>query len=335
MHTEVGVRQKCQDAGGAPVSNGRVLLSYLSAALLAVAFIGNSVDRSQASSLQLASYTPAKDFVVLSLKESSTITARIPQETFLSRYEVVSKMIGTLEPKSRPKPRAEDSSESRRFVQAVASQAACVTGGLFDNCPGLIDLLQSKQMAWPGFGEVPLPPVRGHRIAVASLSDAVYVDEDDDPVIVDVVAPVDRPSMRSGEVIIGAASTYNPYDGDDNDAGGAETASGELYNPIAWTAAIQIDLRDKFGGVRYGRLYQPMFALVELNGKRAIVRINDVGPLRPGRVVDLSTQAMHYFDQSLKRGVLDGALVTPLVGTNWTPGPLGATPMVAVASSGL
>ena len=150
----------------------------------------------------------------------------------------------------------------------------------------------------------------------------------------DIVTSFDRPEMKAGEVIIGVASTYNPYDKDDNDAGGAETASGELYNPIAWTAAIQTKLRGKFAGVRYGRLYKPSFALVELNGKRAVVKINDVGPLRPGRVIDLSTQVMHYFDPSLQLGILDGALVTPLVGSDWTPGPLGTTPAITVASSG-
>ena len=333
MHTEVGVGQGRKDGGKGLRSNSRVLWGYLSAAVLAVAFAAGGVDRSQASPVQLASYKPAEDFVVLSLKNSSTIAARIPQETFLSRYEVVSNMIETLEPEARPAPHGERRFEREMFVKAAVSQARCLTGGLFDNCPGFVELLESRHKAWPRFAEIPLPPVRGRRVKVASLSDVV--NETRDLVTVNIVAPVDRLAMRSGAVIIGAASTYNPCDRDDNDAGGAETASGELYNPIAWTAAIQSGLREKFAGVRYGRLYRPSFAVVELNGRRAIVRINDVGPLRPGRVIDLSTQAMHYFDPSLRDGVLDGALVTPLVGTNWTPGPLGNTPMVAVASSDL
>src|SRR5271168_187085 len=52
--------------------------------------------------------------------------------------------------------------------------------------------------------------------------------------------------------IIGIASTYNPYRAGPQ-SGGTETASGEPYDPTAWTAAIQIDLREKFGGVRYGK----------------------------------------------------------------------------------
>ena len=78
--------------------------------------------------------------------------------------------------------------------------------------------------------------------------------------------------------------------------GQAETASGELYDPTTWTAAIQIDLRERFGGVRFGKDYRPAYALVAYADKQAIIKINDVGPLEPGRVIDLSEQAMRYFD---------------------------------------
>jgi rare lipoprotein A len=54
-----------------------------------------------------------------------------------------------------------------------------------------------------------------------------------------------------GISIVGAASMYNPYRPGYRE-GGLETASGERYNPSAWAAAIQIDLREKFGGVRQG-----------------------------------------------------------------------------------
>ena len=60
--------------------------------------------------------------------------------------------------------------------------------------------------------------------------------------------------------IVGTASTYNPYS-DGGDAEYFETASGDLYDPADWTAAIQIDLRYYFGGVRYGRNYRPAYAL--------------------------------------------------------------------------
>src|SRR4029450_4998165 len=59
--------------------------------------------------------------------------------------------------------------------------------------------------------------------------------------------------------IMGAVSTYNPFRGG-KEEGGPQTSSGELYDPLAWTAAIKTELRNRFRG--YGRLYQPTFALV-------------------------------------------------------------------------
>jgi rare lipoprotein A len=81
--------------------------------------------------------------------------------------------------------------------------------------------------------------------------------------------------------IVGAASMYNPYRPGYRE-GGLETASGERYNPSAWAAAIQTDLREKFGGVRRGN--RTSYALVEGINKKVIVKINDVGPLKPGRI---------------------------------------------------
>ena len=147
-------------------------------------------------------------------------------------------------------------------------------------------------------------------------------------------ATSDAALLDTADVIIGSASMYNPYDADDGDAGGIETASGEFYDPFAWTAAIKIDLRDAFGGINYGRDYRPTFALVEGAGKSAIVRINDVGPLRPGRVIDFSQRAMRYFDPTMQRGVIHSVVVTPLVGSNWTQGPLDmAPPLITVTSN--
>ena len=143
---------------------------------------------------------------------------------------------------------------------------------------------------------------------------------------------------RSGEppiMIVGIASMYNPGDPDDRDAGDAQTASGELYDGAAWTAAIRTDLRGKFGGVRYGKNYRPAYALVEAGGKRAIIKINDVGPLAFGRVIDLNKRTMRYFDPSLQRGLIHGMHVVALPGKNWKPGPVddvGEKMMLASAS---
>src|SRR6516165_9325483 len=108
--------------------------------------------------------------------------------------------------------------------------------------------------------------------------------------------------VASGATIVGAASMYNPYRPGYRE-GGADTASGERYDPSAWAAAIQTDLRNKFGGVRNGT--KPKYALVEGEGKKAVIKINDVGPLRPGRIIDFDERTMRYFDPSLERGVID------------------------------
>ncbi len=124
-----------------------------------------------------------------------------------------------------------------------------------------------------------------------------------------------------GVTIIGVASTYNPYR-PGRQEGGKETASGEPYDPIEWAAAIQTDLREKFGGVSYGKQYRPAYALVEGADKKAIIKINDVGPLKAGRVIDFNEQTMRYFDPTLKLGLIRGVMITPLVGDDWPTGPI-------------
>ena len=120
--------------------------------------------------------------------------------------------------------------------------------------------------------------------------------------------------------LIGAASTYNPFR-PDSSAGGILTASGENYSANSWTAAIQTKLRRFFGGVFSGKAYRPRFALVETTDQRAVVKINDVGPLKPGRIIDLNEQAMRYFDPTMQRGVIKTIKVTPLPGEHWIAGP--------------
>jgi rare lipoprotein A len=143
---------------------------------------------------------------------------------------------------------------------------------------------------------------------------------------------IEEDAALAQSAIIGTASTYNPYRHGD-DSGGFQTASGEFYDPAAWTAAIQIDLRARAGGVRYGRLYQPTYVLVDSGGKRAIVKINDVGPLKPGRVIDLNERAMRYFDPYLRRGLLTDVKLTLLPGADWTPGPIAGAPLAIFASA--
>ena len=127
-------------------------------------------------------------------------------------------------------------------------------------------------------------------------------------------------NAASGDAIVGAASTYNPFQPGWRE-GGPDTASGERYDPSVWSAAIKTSLRQKFGGVQYGA--RPKYALVEAVGKKVIVKINDVGPLTPGRVIDLNERVMRHFDPSLQLGVIYGVRVSPLFGDYWIPGPVG------------
>ncbi len=130
----------------------------------------------------------------------------------------------------------------------------------------------------------------------------------------------------AGEVILGGASFY--------DTPGEETASGEQYDPKLFTAAAQLEIRDKFGGIRFGREYRPIFALAEYAGKRAILKFNDVGPLRPGRKFDLSRAAMEHFG-GIARGVLAEFKVTLLPpNQEYTPGPLPDVEWIPIESNG-
>ena len=152
------------------------------------------------------------------------------------------------------------------------------------------------------------------------------------PMRADLTAPERQEIVAAGEAVVGIASTYNPGDPTDLDAGNAETASGERYDADSWTAAIRTDLRGKFGGVRFGRNYQPTFALVEAGDKSFIVKINDVGPLKPGRIIDLNVRSMRYLDPTMQRGLVADVKVTPLAGQDWALGPVTDPGPVTVAS---
>jgi rare lipoprotein A len=196
--------------------------------------------------------------------------------------------------------------------------------------------LYAPQRATLALADGDFPPVlrlagRGARGSLWKSVDATPAAAER-PALRAALAPErDRPApplMR--EPIVGSASMYNPC-APGMPAEGAETASGELYDAEAWTAAIQIDLRARFGGVRYGRNYRHAYALVESEDKRAIVKINDVGPLAPGRVIDLNQRTMRYFDPSLELGLVPNVRITPLEGSDWTPGPVqDASPIGAV-----
>ena len=120
--------------------------------------------------------------------------------------------------------------------------------------------------------------------------------------------------LSTDEVIVGIASFYDDPQ---------KTASGEEYDPDAFTAAAQLLIRDRFGGIQFGRLYRSAYGLGEYQRRKIIVRFNDVGPLRPGRKFDLSRAAMAYFDSSLDKGLLPDFKMTPLpLGRVYPVGPV-------------
>jgi hypothetical protein len=75
------------------------------------------------------------------------------------------------------------------------------------------------------------------------------------------ISVASRAALLGSPAIFATASMYNPFR-PGYESGGPETASGERYDPDAWTAAIKTGLRDQFGGVRYGRNYRTAYALV-------------------------------------------------------------------------
>jgi rare lipoprotein A len=87
---------------------------------------------------------------------------------------------------------------------------------------------------------------------------------------------------RTGPYQVGTASWYGEY------FEGRPTASGEPYNMYDLTAA---------------HMTLPLGTLVRVtnlrNRRSVIVRINDRGPVVPGRIIDLSYNAAHFlrFDQ--------------------------------------
>lgn len=96
--------------------------------------------------------------------------------------------------------------------------------------------------------------------------------------------PAKPKPQATGKVYKGTASWYGRKDG----FHGKRTSSGEIFNTDKLTAAIQENLRGEFGGVSYeGQLYYAKVTNLD-NDKSVIVKINDVGPLTSGGIIDLS-----------------------------------------------
>ena len=106
-----------------------------------------------------------------------------------------------------------------------------------------------------------------------------------------VHAPPVRKQVRNKPYQVGTASWYG------SNFEGKETASGEKYHMYDMTAAS---------------LTLPLGSHVKVtnlrNGKAVVVRINDRGPIVPGRIIDLSygaAQALQFRQRGLQRVRLD------------------------------
>jgi rare lipoprotein A len=104
-----------------------------------------------------------------------------------------------------------------------------------------------------------------------------------------VTIPVNRPKARPYQV--GTASWYGDY------FEGKPTASGEPYNMYDLTAAHPT---------------LPLGTLVKVTNLRnhrvVVVRINDRGPIVPGRIIDVSYSAaktLHFQNRGIQRVRLD------------------------------
>jgi rare lipoprotein A (peptidoglycan hydrolase) len=103
--------------------------------------------------------------------------------------------------------------------------------------------------------------------------------------------PQDNAKKHGHTVEVGTASWY----GEDFD--GRETASGETYNMYDLTAAhptLPLGTWVKVTNLR--------------NGRAVAVRINDRGPIVPGRIIDLSygaAMALNFGEHGLQRVRLD------------------------------
>jgi|SRR5579859_4229942 len=103
--------------------------------------------------------------------------------------------------------------------------------------------------------------------------------------------PEVRKQAKTKPYQVGTASWYGEY------FQGKPTASGEPYEMYDMTAA---------------HLTLPMGSYVKVtnlrNGKAVVVRVNDRGPIVPGRIIDLSygaAQALQFRHQGLQRVRLD------------------------------
>ncbi|WP_433936863.1 septal ring lytic transglycosylase RlpA family protein [Sorangium cellulosum] len=114
--------------------------------------------------------------------------------------------------------------------------------------------------------------------------------DEDDGRISTPVAPASARDAKKGVAIQRGRATYYA-----DKFNGRATASGERYNPRALTAAHRT--------LPFGALVD----VIRRDGRRVRVRINDRGPFKRGRIIDLSRRAAERIGL-IKDGVTDVTL---------------------------
>ena len=111
----------------------------------------------------------------------------------------------------------------------------------------------------------------------------------------------------------GDASTYNPnFPG--YRTGGQGLATGGKYNPSEFEAALQLDLAKQYK-CGYGAGAVCAAIVSAPSGRAMVVKINDNGPLVPGRIIDLNEKSMRYLSADFNgqnRGLVKDVTVTLL-----------------------
>ena len=111
----------------------------------------------------------------------------------------------------------------------------------------------------------------------------------------------------------GDASTYNPYLPGWR-TGGGTLATGGPYNPNSYDAALQLNLAKQYR-CGYGSRAICHAVVQAPNGRAMVVRINDNGPLVPGRIIDLNEKSMQYLSggsMGRNSGIVKNVTVTLL-----------------------
>ena len=128
--------------------------------------------------------------------------------------------------------------------------------------------------------DIPLPPSRPDEVDIPSKATPNSFSRD-----------------SAGQTFHGAASYYTGLPSE----GGNRTSTGEMVRPDTYSGAMQSDLAKQYGGLRKGGVWADV--IDQASGKRVRVYLNDTGPLRPGRMVDLSPKAFQEF-APLSKGVV-------------------------------